>query len=372
MTQDLRFKSLGVVCLALWLGILAFGLWPFDFLQRNGVKWLQNENGIHFDRYGEAYSIAPWGLNSESTPATNASFSIEIWLHSWKGEYPGVSAICSIGDPSRPQKFSIEQSGSDLMVRGQFLDDNERSLIGKLWLDGAFRSGEPRFMTLTSGPQGTALYLEGHLQKLYPLSLTIDNFFGPILLGHSPDGHQAWTGDLLGLAVYEKALTAGEVSKDYKEWQEANTEMLIASHGVAAFYPFDERTGDIIHNRAGSAPSLLIPARFGVLQPTILSFGFTFDRSGLDDVVINILGFMPFGFVLCAYLQYAKHLGKLRSLLLTVFLGGITSLAIELLQVYLPSRESSVLDLIDNILGTALGAALHSGIAYIARRSKVA
>jgi hypothetical protein len=372
MTHDQPFKFLEIACLALWLGILSFGLWPFDFFRGNNVKWLQNENGIHFGRYGQAYSATSWDISSKPTAPGERSFTVEIWLHPWEGNYPGVSAICSIGDGSRPPKFAIAQSGSDLMVRGQFLDDTENSHLRKLWLDDAFHNGGPRFMTLTSGAQGTALYLEGLLQKRYALTLTIDNFFGPILLGHAPAGHQPWTGDLLGLAVYEKALTAGEVSEHYKEWQDANTGMLIASQGVAAFYPFDERTGDVIHNRAGSAPSLLIPARFGVLHPTILSFGFTFDRAGLDDIVINILGFMPFGFVLYAYLQYAKRLGKLRSLLLTVFLGGITSLAIELLQVYLPSRESSLLDLIDNTLGTALGTALHNGIAYIVRRSKVA
>jgi hypothetical protein len=365
------FKFLGLACLVLWLSILASGLWPFDFFPRNQVKWLQNENGVQFDRYGEAYSTTPWHMSSKSVAPGDGSLSVEIWLHSFETDYSSVSAIFSVGDPARPDTFAIAQSGPDLMVRGQFLDDKKQSHIGKLWLDDAFRSEAPRFMTLASGPRGTALYLEGRAQKDYPLTLAKDNFFGPILLGHAPAGHQAWTGTLLGLAIYEKALTADEVSRNYREWQEADIPKLIAQHAVVALYPFDERSGDVIQNRAGSAPALLIPARFSVLRPTILSFNFTFDRSDLEDMVINVLGFVPFGFVLCAYLQHARHLGKLQSLLLTVFLCGITSLAIELLQVYLPSRESSVLDLIDNILGAALGVALHSGFAYLVRRSKV-
>lgn len=364
-------KVLGAACLALWLGILAFGLWPFDFFAKNDVQWLLNENGVRFDGYGEAYSTTPWSLSGESVIPTDNSLSLEIWLRSSETEYPDVSAILFIGDPSRPNNFEIAQSGSDLMVRGRFLDGTKRSSFGKLWLDDAFRSGVPRFITLTSRAEGTVLYLEGVPQKHYPLTLAKDSFLGPILLGHTPTGHQAWTGTLFGLAIYQTALTPDEVSEHYTQWQEANISKLSTKQGVAALYAFDERAGKVIHNRAGSAPALLIPARFSVLCPSVLSFDFTFGRSDLEDIVVNILGFVPFALLLCAYLQRAWHLGKLRSVLFTVFLGGITSLAIELLQVYLPSRESSLLDLIDNIVGTGLGAALYNNFASTARRPKV-
>ena len=44
--------------------------------------------------------------------------------------------------------------------------------------------------------------------------------------------------------------------------------------------------------------------------------------------------------------------------LLTVVAGFVVSLAIELLQAYLPSRDSSLRDLITNVLGTAMGAVI--------------
>ena len=371
MRQDLRF-TLSVVCLALWLGILGFGLWPFDFFPRNKVNWLQNQNGIHFDRYGEAYSTAAWDPSSNSAASNDGSLSIEMWLQSWEKEYPEVSAIFSIENPAKLENFAILQSGPDLLVRGQFLDKHNRVSASKLWMDDACRTGAPRFITLTSGPEGTALYLEGVLERRYPLTLASDSFFGRFLLGHPANGHQAWTGDLLGLAIYDQTLTTEDVSKHYKAWQDARTEDLIEKQGVAAFYPFDERNGMLIHNRSGSAPNLLIPKEFRVLNKMTLSPNVNISRSDLDDIMVNILGFAPFGFFLSAYLQQARHLGKIRSMLLTIALGGITSLAIELLQVYLPSRDSSLLDVIDNTLGTILGAAMRAGLANLfVRRSKI-
>ena len=61
-------------------------------------------------------------------------------------------------------------------------------------------------------------------------------------------------------------------------------------------------------------------------------------------------------------------------MLFTIALGGLTSLMIEVLQAYLPSRDSSLLDVIDDaFLGTLLGAALQIAMPSSAvRRSKIA
>jgi glycopeptide antibiotics resistance protein len=82
------------------------------------------------------------------------------------------------------------------------------------------------------------------------------------------------------------------------------------------------------------------------------------NREGLrdtTDILLNILGFVPFGALLFGYLSNLGWKGPLAGLGVVVT-GFSISFTIEVLQVLLPSRHSSLLDLINNSIGTALGA----------------
>ena len=95
-----------------------------------------------------------------------------------------------------------------------------------------------------------------------------------------------------------------------------------------------------------------------VLHKTILSLpsrGFRQSQWYFIDLIINVAGFIPFGFFFFAFLNNVNESSRYRNYLFTIILGGTISLAIELMQVYLPTRSSSLTDLICNILGTILG-----------------
>jgi VanZ family protein len=170
---------------------------------------------------------------------------------------------------------------------------------------------------------------------------------------------------LLGLAIYARELSANEVSEHYRDWQEGKTGDLANLEGIRALYTFDERGGGVIHKRAGSAPNLVIPKRFKALHKEVLHHHFDPRKPGWNDIIVNIVGFVPFGFITCATLRAARF-SKISAVGLAILLGGVTSVTIELLQVYLPSRDSSLLDLLDNTLGTALGAMFFIWIAQVA------
>ena len=355
MSQTRKYELLRFICFATWCGLLIVGLWPFNFFPRNKVEWLRERNGIHFDWHGQIFSTVPWSVSEgHSGSAEKDSFSIEVWLQPDK-VFGWISDILSMYDPARTKNFTIVQSGADLVVRGRFRDHNNRVGFRSVWLDGVFQQGRVRFVTVTSGPLGTALYLEGVRGKLYPYTPAANNLSGMLLLGHSSAGGNAWAGALLGLAIYHRALTPDEVSQHYKAWSEAMAGELAAEKGIVALYPFDERTGDRILNKVDWMPDLVIPKKFYILHRTFLAHSFRLQRSDVEDMAINILGFVPFGFLVSAYLYHAACFPRSKALLLTVIFGAMTSLIIECLQAYLPSRDSSLPDVINNILGTTLG-----------------
>lgn len=74
------------------------------------------------------------------------------------------------------------------------------------------------------------------------------------------------------------------------------------------------------------------------------------------DVIINLLAYMPFGFLLCLALQSRC---TIPSALIAATLAGLaTSLVMEGVQMYLPARTSSTLDVLSNGLGCFTGAVI--------------
>ena len=72
------------------------------------------------------------------------------------------------------------------------------------------------------------------------------------------------------------------------------------------------------------------------------------------DIVINVIGYLPFGFLWLTVSQ--KPLGRPLAMVVVTILGALLSGTMETTQNYLPTRVPSNLDLAGNTLGTMLGA----------------
>jgi hypothetical protein len=82
-------------------------------------------------------------------------------------------------------------------------------------------------------------------------------------------------------------------------------------------------------------------------------------RFSFSDVAINILGFIPLGYLMMSYFLSSNRIQKkIPVICLTIATCIGISLLIEMSQYYLPGRSSSVIDLIFNGLG-ALGGILY-------------
>lgn len=74
------------------------------------------------------------------------------------------------------------------------------------------------------------------------------------------------------------------------------------------------------------------------------------------DALLNFASYIPFGLLLGFRLRL--NWPNLATIVLVTLLGGLLSASMEYLQMYLPSRTSSNVDLLTNVLGTAIGCVL--------------
>jgi hypothetical protein len=153
-------------------------------------------------------------------------------------------------------------------------------------------------------------------------------------------------------------LTSEQVSRSYQEWISGKTPLLTANSGCMALYLFDEREGKVVHNRVSAGGELIIPEVFAPLQRIVLIspwLDFEWSLEYFQDIAVNIIGFMPFGFFCAAFMYKAGKFRRNNIRLIIALLGLGFGLAIELSQVYLPTRHSQLMDVIDNFAGTIPG-----------------
>lgn len=206
------------------------------------------------------------------------------------------------------------------------------------------------------------MYVDGALAQVSRwFRLSGQALAGELIVGDSPEQGNSWSGVLRGLAFYRTALTPVEVRHHLATWTGNGRPAVSQDERLVALYLFDEHSGRIVHNAVSSGPNLYIAQRYRVVDEAFLTpfwREFRPDRSYVRDILVNIGGFIPFGFFCCAYLCLAKT-GK-RPGMVTTLLGFLISLTIEVSQSFLPTRDSGTTDLITNTLGTALGVGLYS------------
>lgn len=357
---------LRVICALVLLGILAAGLWPFH-TPKNEVAWLSHDNGLLFGKYGSIVSAGPFKAHRSQA---DSSCSLEIWLEPRRVKASGTILAFYWAD-RRAVPFALRQSLGDLVLQRMSEDQLHQARKVKIYVDDAFSRQTPVLVTISAGQSGTTVYADGALVKRSQnFKLSSQELTGQLLLGNTAATTDNWSGQLKGLAIYDRELAADEVSQHYENWTRTRTATLATSEGIVALYLFNEENGNVVHNQVDPATELLIPERFFVLHQQFLERPWDEFYPGWSywkDVGINIAGFVPLGFFFCAY--FSSMQTSKRAVAGTIALGFLISLTIEVLQAFLPTRDSGMTDLITNTLGTALGAIL---CAAVARRHRFA
>jgi VanZ family protein len=345
--KDGNRRLLPSICLALSLALLFVGLWPFRFRPANNVHWIAGEPGLRFDHYGIVCGKKPLFMPGGAIDLAQP-FTIRMEVLPREEPSGSIPRILSEHDADWRELFFLGQWRIELILR---ILEGERTFRLRYRETGAggLQKDVKRSIVVRSDKNVLTLFVDGVPIKTKPgvdFSLLSDRR-GPawMILGNSPTGENPWRGDLLSLSFYPVALSPREIESRVR--------------APVVHYDFSEGSGAVCRGGADSRYNLVIPSVFqaprkGILVPPWREQ--KYDRSFWKDVFVNILGFIPFGFAVYAWARRSGERKGAVAMGIALLLGAGISLFIELLQVYLPTRDSSLTDVLNNILGTYVGA----------------
>ena len=360
--NPIPLKAMIALCIAILTGILILGFNPRHTLFINKVSRIPDTSGIRFQKYGMAYtkSFEPV-MGDETTEASG--FSMEIAFKSIHRRKNGFGPIVMFHDGNDGSQLLIGQWHSHVIVmNGDDYDYRRKS--PRFWMEAGEAMGKTIVVRVTTGRGGTRLYLDGRfIAERKKLTLTMpDGRRGTrLVLGNSVYGNNPWEGDIYGFAVYPYPLAAVDVLTHYDRWEKKRDFSYALDEAPGMLYLFDDVPGRVALDRSGRGLHLQIPKRVTILKRQVLSFSLhelTFKANFIQDVIINFLGFMPLGLILVLTLRRCHGPFEKYAVAIAVLLGFAVSLFIEIGQSWIPSRTSSLLDLVLNTAGTASGVAL--------------
>jgi VanZ family protein len=353
-------RPLIVLCVIAALLLMYATLWPFNPLPANGVSWLPDASAIRFQHSGVVVSSEP--LKAPATQPTGDTCAIELYLRPYDNDEAGN--VLTFSSDDNPDAVFLRQWRDSLIIYRSRPVHGRGPKLTAYEVDHVLHAGMLAFITITSGPQGTTIYIDGKVAGTTTrFRVPRSELYRQLVLGNSPSEYQVWHGEIHGLNIYDDEITPAEAAARFEEWSAASPSesTTTSSSGnpthLLARYAFRERGGNIIHSDVASAPLLTIPPHFFIRYKALLASPvseFDWTPNYRADIYSNILGFMPFGFVLCGLFALSRSRGN--AILLATLVGGLLSFSVEFLQYYIPRRDSSCTDVISNTVGSLLGA----------------
>ncbi len=357
-----RQKLLVGLVVAILLGMLFFGLRPKDFTFTNGANWISERPGIRFSKYGIAYTD-PFVKSIEEGISKLNGFSIIIAFKPESFHEGGFNFILSIHNGKNDDQLLVGQWRSYIIVMNGDDYSNKRKTPR---IAANIFSPAPRkiILTISTGKEGTKLYVGSQLVKTNS-DLILKFPKGDktrLIIGNSIYGKHSWNGEIYGLALYDYPLNANEALFHTKRWHKDQNLSLTEKGKPAVLYLFDEKRGKRAFDHGEGKLHLEIPPRMHALEKIILSLpwiGSELNKFFFIDIIVNFLGFIPLGFALSITLFKFNVTSEKRVVLMTVASCFILSLTIEIVQAWVPSRTSSIMDVMSNTSGALIGSVIY-------------
>jgi VanZ family protein len=348
---------------------LFFGIKPKGYRFRNDVIWAQNNGGIHIGPIGIVYSQD--SLTWLQKNCVDSGFTIEMALNPNGFHGMSIAEILGIWDGLSPEPLMIGQWKNHLIIRVRA--QNGKKEYREFGVDSILKRGEKQLIQIVSSHSNVTIYDNGrpvyNQMKAFPVPE--NNLRGRLILGNSATASASWHGELYGMAIYHRALSPEEITHRFNQWNLTGSSYLPSASMTAHFFKFNESSGRIAHDCVAEGFNLQIPHLFHIVKKYVLvgpwdDFSWTY--SYFSDVLINLSGFMPMGFLVALFLYKVASVSSWKkNIFLTIFICFCLSLSIELIQVYIPTRASQLSDLICNTLGGAGGGFLSLNVKLSSR-----
>lgn len=347
------FQKINFLLIAYLLILFIVGLWPFIFNPKNNVHWIENKPGICIKEDGIIYSeqLSP---RLYKRLISTKDFTIETILQPTGTFTQELSFILACGAVGKQNNFALAQRHNHLIVFLKTTDNPVGQNVHTIEARNIFGHGGQKHIVTTWNDGSVKIFVDGSLVKNSAIPGTFSNWDSGarIFVGNDDSGEHSWEGNIYRIAVYER--TPAPQLLSHKEIKSYNTNSLLC-------YDFKTSENKKIITDCGVQnfkQDLFIPEHFKVLGKTILSLPnryFLFSLGFFKDALINILGFIPLGalvFLRTVFSGRSTH----RAFCASVFVGLMISFLIEVAQIYLPLRSSSLIDLFNNTVGSFIGA----------------
>ena len=361
-------RILGALCLANLIGLLFAGLWPFDFSPENKASWDLNGKGLSFTGNRTSFkrsvgSIALWPVlkGSPRVPPETGAFTLSIRLQPARERRGSAPHIFSLVDKSGEKVLYLGQWGKSLLVRWREAGREGGGKWREIGVGEALLKDKAQGLTIATDRSGTVVYINGQAARRFPGKSLLAEGSAirdySIVLGNSPEAKSFWAGTISALALYEKSLAEKEILEGWRGPAGSFLDASSGQNGLIASFKLEGGPGDRGSDLSGNGNVLEIPSHISVRGRMLEGVDNSF-RAGVSltsDAVVNVLGFTPFGFFVFGWFKIRGRWNRGRLALLVVLGGGLVSLAIEMTQAFLPTRDSSLLDVICNAAGALLG-----------------
>lgn len=342
-------------------GMLYFGIRLKGFTPDNNLLW-HSEGGLAFKRFAVAYTDSFFSDPQEDSEAQR--LTIEMVLHPELSKHPeSIKFILLIHAGEDQEQLVIGQWRTVLMImNGNDYSNSRRT--PKIYMELNQYESTSHLFTIVSNGDGTKVFVDGKLMNNNPalvLKYPNDGELARMIIGNSLSGKRPWTGTMIGLALYDHDLADEDVKQHYRKWAQNQDVNAFRPEKPQLLYAFHKGKGKTVENRIGNGLDLIVPDKMTILQRKLLTWP-KFTRLGLKsistDILVNVAGFMPLGFILFAAMVLLDGIGDRTGMFITIMIAFLFSLTIEIAQAWIPSRDSSILDLTLNTLGSGAGALL--------------